>query len=141
LAQGAGRAKALQCALRQRVREAPFRPLATAVGLPDGWRVMVENEAMLHAVVETIYPGAVADWAAAQESRLTFESLPSVLARQTGQFRAIELLDAAEQSKWVERICRTCVCYPTWADGSLPAGAIPCAEACNWWLSQVLEAR
>ena len=128
-------------ALRARLREAPFRPLPTALGLPCGWRVDITHDAMLHAVVDTVYPVAVADWAAAQAGTLPVAPLAAVLARQTGIFRAISPMDAAEQAAWVARVCGGCACQPLWADNALPADAIPCAEACNLWLSRVLEER
>src|SRR5262249_5864355 len=63
-------------ALRERVREeVMFRPLATSTDLPGGWRVPIRERAMIHAVVETVYPGAVADWAAQRKGKLDVTSL------------------------------------------------------------------
>lgn len=125
-------------ALRASVREQPFRPLATSTDLPGGWRVAVNGPAMLHAVVETVYPGAVADWAAHRRGRLHLETLASTAARQTGMYRALSGYD--HSADIVARVCGGCVRYPTWFFGNSPAGAIPCAEACNMWMTKALEA-
>jgi sirohydrochlorin cobaltochelatase len=125
--------------LRARVREQPFRPLATTADLPTGWHVEIGDDTMLHAVVETVYPGAVADWAAQQRGTFTSTPLAMTLARQTGLFREIAPMDEAAQAAWVARICGGCVRHPTWQNGASPAGTIPCAEPCNLWLSRVLE--
>jgi sirohydrochlorin cobaltochelatase len=125
-------------ALRARVREQPFRPLATSADLPGGWRVPVSHPAMLHAVVETVYPGAVADWAAHRRGTLLLETLASTTARQTGMYRALS--GYAHSADTVARICGACVRHPTWYFGHSPADAIPCAEGCNLWMTKALEA-
>ncbi|MHB8629226.1 MAG: CbiX/SirB N-terminal domain-containing protein [Aggregatilineales bacterium] len=118
---------------------APFRPLPTARNLPGGWRVPVNEPEQLHTVVETIYPGAVADWAAYQVGTLIVESLEMVTARQTGQFRVLKDLSVPEQSNVVESVCGQCVRHPTWHVGESPSDAIPCAAPCNWWMSHALK--
>ena len=50
--------------LRRYVREEPFRPLPTRADLPKGWHVKLDQPGDAHAVIETVYPGLVADWAA-----------------------------------------------------------------------------
>jgi sirohydrochlorin cobaltochelatase len=125
-------------ALRARVREQPFRPLSTSADLPGGWRVPVSDPAMLHAVVETVYPGAVADWAAHRRGALPLETLASTTARQTGMYRALS--GYAHSADMVARVCGGCVRHPTWYFGHSPAAAIPCAEACNLWMTEALEA-
>jgi hypothetical protein len=132
-------------ALRRRVREAEggFRPLATADDLPGGWRVRVESPAMLHAAVETVYPGAVGDWAAAQRGQLAASSLERLTLRQTGIFRELGRLDRAAQRRMVADVCGHCVRQPVWFEDRArrQAGKIPCAEPCNLWLSEALERR
>jgi sirohydrochlorin cobaltochelatase len=125
-------------ALRARVRQQPFRPLSTSADLPGGWRVPVSDPAMLHAVVETVYPGAVADWAAHRRGALQLETLASTAARQTGMYRALS--GYAHSADMVARVCGNCVRYPTWYFGHSPAETIPCAEVCNMWLTKALEA-
>lgn len=125
--------------LRRRVREQPFRPLATARGLPGGWRIDVHTPEMLHATVETIYPGAVADWAANRRQQLYPGTFAQTVARQTGKFRDLARLTAVQIDATVTSICGHCVRHPTWHHGETPAAQIPCAEPCNFWMSRAQE--
>ena len=120
-------------ALRARLREEPFRPLASARDLPGGWHVPVRGPAHLHAVVETVYPGAVADWA----RRESFQpaSFEQVTARQVGMYR--DLAGFPQVGEVVAAVCGGCVRHPAWFDGVI--GAIPCGEPCNVWLSAAKE--
>jgi sirohydrochlorin cobaltochelatase len=127
-------------ALRERVRENPFRPLPTSDDLPTGWRVSINSPEALHAVVETVYPGAVADWAANRAGTLRINSLDVVAARQTGMYRKLEALNCEGQAAVVAQVCSGCVRRPTWFEGATPSDALPCPEACNVWLSAALEA-
>jgi sirohydrochlorin cobaltochelatase len=122
--------------LRAKVRQQPFRPLLKARDLPYGWRIEIREPSMLHAVVETVYPGAVADWAANRRGTFRSTGLAAVAARQTGMFKGLEALGDGEQSRLVGSICVKCVRHPTWFHGSSPIHVIPCAEPCNFWMSQ-----
>ncbi len=126
-------------ALRARVREHPFRPLATADNLPVGWRIPITRPDMLHAVVETVYPGAAAHWSAHKHGILTVEPLESTAARQTGMYQALAALDPMKQAEVAAHVCGHCVRHPTWHHGETPAGAIPCPEVCNVWMSAALD--
>jgi sirohydrochlorin cobaltochelatase len=117
-------------ALRGFVRENPFRSLATSRDLPRGWRVPIDDPAMIHAVVETVYPGTVAEWAAARVT--AFEE---VIRRQVGAFR--DLVGFEAQAEIVHQVCTGCVRHPTWFDGL--RGELPCGEPCNHWLSAAKE--
>jgi sirohydrochlorin cobaltochelatase len=125
--------------LRLRVREpeGKFRTLATSNDLPGSWHVPLKTPAQAHAVVETIYPGAVADWADAQRGQLAVKHLVTVIQRQTGMFRHLDTLDQVTQTEVVVEICGGCVRHPTWFDREV--GHIPCAEPCNVWLCHALE--
>jgi hypothetical protein len=123
--------------LRERVREQPFRPLATSLDLPSGWCVEITRPEMLHNVLETVYPGVAADWSAHQRSAFTVESLAETIARQTGMYRALEALNQEQRAETVVRVCGNCVRHPTWFDGA--ASPVPCGEACNLWLTAALE--
>jgi hypothetical protein len=125
-------------ALRNRVREQPFRPLATSTDLPVGWCVEVADPAMLHAIVETVYPGAVADWSASARGMFRTNTLKEVAARQTGMYRAMATLDPAVIEAVAAQVCGRCVRQPTWLNGQ--ASPIPCKEACNLWMTSALEA-
>lgn len=124
--------------LRDHVRTIPaFRPLATSTDLPGGWCVPISEPHMLHAIVETVYPGAVADWAAQRRGVLTTNPLTVVAARQKGMFR--DLANFRRTDEYVRHICGGCVRHATWYDQVTAADAIPCVEACNLWMSKALE--
>ncbi|MBC8098325.1 MAG: hypothetical protein H7Y11_02680 [Armatimonadetes bacterium] len=125
-------------ALRVRIRQNPFRSLATSDDLPSGWRVPLNDPAHLHAVVETVYPGAVAEWAAAQTGSLNINTLPATAARQTGMYRALESLPHDAQAAIFQQVCGRCVRHPLWFD-TTPDAMLPCPEPCNHWLSAALE--
>ncbi len=124
-------------ALRDHLRREPFRPLATSTDLPRDWIVRIERRSQIQAVVETIYPGAVADWARRESLMVT--PLADLAARQTGMYRQIAELSADRRADLIAHICDHCVRQPTWFDGSRQP--IPCAEACNYWMSRALETR
>ena len=122
--------------LRRIVREHPFRPLPEATGLPAGWRVALRQPHELAAVVETVYPGAVADWAAWRDGAFRPESLATVAARQTGNFRGVDKLPAAIVAQVSATLCDNCVRQPTWNGVGSAAEELPCRSPCNLWLSQ-----
>ncbi len=130
-------------ALRQSVREKPFRSLATADDLPRGWRIEAGRPERLHAIVETIYPGAVAEWAAARNGRLDVNSLPATARRQVGMFRPLATLSDEDQSSLVGQVCAHCVGEPLWHNAGAShkldhLGRLACPEPCNHWLSAAL---
>jgi len=125
--------------LRARVRENPFRSQATSADLPHGWRVPVSNDEQLCATVETIYPGAIADWAMKRRGNLPINPLERTLQRQTGNYRSLTMLNDAQKLEMVRYVCGGCVRHPTWFDGQSSADGLPCVEACNHWLSHALE--
>ena len=124
--------------LRSHLRDDPFRPLPTATDLPSGWQVKLDSPDQAHAVLETAYPGLVADWSAARKGRLKTESLEEVSRRQQGMFRDIHSLDAGAIDRTIKRVCGSCVRQPTWQDSS-PPGELPCRSACNMWLSTAVK--
>jgi hypothetical protein len=125
--------------LRQFVRENPFRPLATDDRLPGGWQVPVETPEQLHAVVETVYPGAAAWWAANQQGQFTSESFEAVIERQQGDYRALSQLTNEQRTEMIQQRCGGCVCHPIWSTHTAPLNTIPCPEPCNVWLSTGLQ--
>ena len=137
---------------------ATFRPLPTSDNLPAGWEVSLGGvntvslagasaADRLVAVVETVYPGAMADWAAQQTGTLPVERLPDVIARQSGRLKLLTALSAEASADLMTTVCGHCVRDPLWstvtpavaeADQALPRVSIPCAAPCNWWLSKAL---
>ena len=122
-------------ALRARVRELPFRPLPTTRDLPGGWHVRVTAPHVLGAVVETVYPGALADWARQRCGTFVPGSLPALAARQTGMFRQVDQIPDEAVERTVATVCGACIRHPAWHDAS--HDHIPCAEPCNFWLSAI----
>lgn len=124
--------------LRTAVRENPFRPLATTRNLPADWCVPVESGDDILPIIETIYPGAVADWAQLFDGKLEMKGLETVCQRQAGMFANLAQGASAEQIETVvQTVCGQCIRHATWYEGATPAGAIPCPEPCNYWLSQL----
>ena len=122
-------------ALRAHLRREPFRPLATSTDMPRDWVVRIEKRAQIHAVVETVYPGAVADWS--RRSTLPVTPLDALAARQTGMYREVSALSHQRRTEVVAQVCGRCVRQPTWYNGAREP--LPCAEACNLWLTRALE--
>lgn len=125
--------------LRQWTRENPFRSLVTARGLKGGWRIPIENPHQFHAVAETVYPGAVADWAAQQAGTFQPNTFANTIARQTGNYRPLAALTHSQQEQVVGQVCAGCLRHPTWFHGVSPTGVIPCPEPCNHWLSAAVS--
>jgi sirohydrochlorin cobaltochelatase len=124
-------------ALRSFVRDHPFRPLPTSRDLPRGWYAPYDphDPAQVHAILETIYPGAVADWAKGDQ----FEPTPfdAAIARQTGQYRGLIGCSSEKQAHIAAKVCTNCVRTPTWLNGK--RSEIPCKEPCNLWLVEALN--
>jgi len=128
--------------LRAHLRVSPFRPLSTSADLPGGWRVDLTTPDQAHAVLETVYPGLAADWAAQQSGQFAAVSLQTVSQRQVGLFKDIHLLPQQILEQTVEQVCAGCVCQPTWWQASKSASAaLPCRSACNLWLSKAQKMR
>jgi hypothetical protein len=128
-------------ALRSHIREEPFRPLASAKGLPRDWEAPVQTVDDIPAVVETIYPGTVAAVAHAQTGSLEVTALAQTLQRQQGNFRKLEALEPAAIDETVAKVCSQCIKQPLWYTRSRELDdGIPCPEACNFWMSKALEA-
>ncbi|MBI1279229.1 MAG: hypothetical protein GC179_13970 [Anaerolineaceae bacterium] len=123
-------------ALRRKVRENPFRPLATSTDLPRGWRIATGGDPQrVMAVIETIYPAALANGIAKPGS------LKEVLARQTGRYQKISQLDKHAQQAVVDQVCGQCVRRPEWLRyyGVASPHLLACPEPCDYWLSAALE--
>lgn len=124
--------------LRSLVREDPFRPLPEARGLPGGWRAAIDGPDQLAAVVETVYPGAMADRDAMQRGGFRARSLADVARRQIGNFRGVDRLSTETVRRITSRLCGDCVRQPCWAGARAEGDELPCAEPCNVWLSQAI---
>lgn len=127
-------------ALRGFIRENPFRPLPTSDDLPSGWQVDVASADEAYAVVETIYPTLITDWANQQNNTFITESLDEVGKRQVGMFEDIHRIEPIVIQNTVERVCGRCIRQPTWLNEHQPGDAgLPCKTPCNVWLSSAKE--
>ena len=127
-------------ALRAYLRDDPFRPLATSADLPGGWHVNLAQPEGAHAVLETVYPGLIADWAAKQCGALKTESLRDIGTRQNGLFRDIHKLPKRVIKTAMDKICGNCIRQPVWWPGFQETGdQLPCPSACNLWLSSARQ--
>ncbi len=123
--------------LRRIAREAPFRPLPTSADLPGGWHVDLAKPEDAFAVIETVYPGLLADWAAKQSLYLKTETLQDIGERQTGMFKDIHRLPKRVFRTAIETLCGSCIREPSWwRDGSANSAKLPCRGPCNLLLSQ-----
>ncbi len=127
-------------ALRVFVREDPFRPLPTSDDLPQNWHVEVESAEEAYAVIETIYPTVIADWANQKNNSFLTESLEDIGTRQEGLFKNIHQIKPVLIQDTVEKVCGRCIRQPSWLIGHDSDNAkLPCKSACNTWLSTVVE--
>ena len=115
-----------------------FRPLKSAPNLPAGWRVAARDERALGAALHHIYPGAVADWHAAQSAPPPVTSYRPFTARQAGMYRITTQLDDAAAGAMMRACCHRDFCLKRrlWTVGAEacddPSGksVIPCLEPC-----------
>lgn len=125
--------------LRKHIRENPFRPLASACALKRDWQVVVDSVDEIPAVVETVYPGAIQEWAALENNSFVSETLETVIARQQGIFAKIDYEDEATIARFVSSVCGRCIKSPIWYEQKTIQKAVPCASACNYLLTKMIE--
>jgi hypothetical protein len=115
-----------------------FRPLKSAPNLRAGWRAVAADGADLDLLLHYLYPGAVADWFAAQATPAPLTSYRQFTARQTGMFRITTMLDDAIAGAAIRACCHVDFCLKRrlWSvEGLEPDAAgckslIPCLEPC-----------
>ena len=115
-----------------------FRPLRSAPNLETGWRCLTRNEEELETALRHLYPGAIADWHAAQASSPPVTHYREFTARQTGMYRATALLTDPQAAQVTRAGChrKFCLKQRLWTVEGLPAddaaekSMIPCLEPC-----------
>jgi 4Fe-4S iron-sulfur cluster binding domain/DR2241 stabilising domain len=115
-----------------------FRPLKSAPNLRSGWRAEATDGAALELLLHYIYPGAVADWFAAQSAHPPLTSYRQFTARQTGMYRITTMLDDAVAGAAIRACCHVDFCLKRrlWSVAGLEPDAagckslIPCLEPC-----------
>lgn len=126
--------------LRRTMRENPLRPLATSDDLPGGWCVTINGDARrLHAAIETIYPGVLGSSHLARSSGVDPLAWQQVVARQTGQYKALTDMSPSQRARVMNKVCKRCVQAPLWADEDVPDKGLLCREPCNVWLSEAAK--
>ena len=125
-------------ALAQFAADGAFRPLKAAPNLRAGWRLPVKDDAELGRALDELYPGAVADWFAAQSPEPPVTHFRAFTARQSGMYRVTALLTDAQASAVARACCHSGFCLKRrlWTvDGLAPDNGaekslIPCLEPC-----------
>ncbi len=125
-------------ALANHTAAGEFRPIKAAPNLRAGWRCVVAGEAELEAALNQLYPGAVADWFAAQQPVPPVTHYRDFTARQSGMYRITTMLTDAQAGQVIRACCdaRFCLKRRLWTvDGLTPDAAdtkslIPCLEPC-----------
>ncbi len=135
--------------LAQFTPDGTFRPLRSAPSLAAGWRLPVADQDALPGVLDEFYPGALADWFAAQQSPAPVTDYPAFAARQTGLYRGLAELPAIALTAVVAAVCAPAACAKRrlWTAPGLPPDApsaksvIPCLEPCALLLDGARRAR
>lgn len=115
-----------------------FRPLRAAPNLADGWHLTVESDEALGEALNQLYPGAVADWFAAQSPAPPVTHYREFTARQTGMYRITTMLDDAQAARMTAICCDAAFCLKRrlWTTTGLAPdppqskSIIPCLEPC-----------
>jgi 4Fe-4S binding protein/cobalt chelatase family protein len=115
-----------------------FRPLRSAPNLRPGWRALAADGESLELLLHYVYPGAVADWFAAQDSQPPITSYRQFTSRQSGMYRITTMLDNAIAGAAIRACCHVDFCLKRrlWSVEGLEPDAgqcksdIPCLEPC-----------
>ena len=115
-----------------------FRPLKSAPNLRRGWRATAVDGTALGLCLHHLYPGAVADWHAAQAQPPPVTSYREFAKRQTGMYRITAKLNDAAAGAVVRACCHpdSCLKRRLWTvgqlklDGVAEKSLIPCLEPC-----------
>jgi hypothetical protein len=115
-----------------------FRPIKAAPNLRAGWHCRVTSDAELELALNQLYPGALADWFAAQQPAPPVTHYRDFTARQTGMYRITTMLTDAQAGQMIRACCdaRFCLKRRLWTVASLAPDAaqakslIPCLEPC-----------
>jgi hypothetical protein len=115
-----------------------FRPLKTSPNLQTGWRFLAREEAQLEFALNTLYPGAMANWFATKFSESAPTNYREFTNRQTGMYRITAMLTDAQVAPMVRACCNKnfCLKQRLWTvdgletDSVTEKSLIPCLEPC-----------
>jgi len=124
--------------LAQYTAAGAFRPLKSSPNLQRGWRMQLGSDAELETALNQLYPGAIADWHAAQAANPPVTHYRDYANRQSGMYRITAMLSDAQAAQVIRAGCdkRFCLKRRLWTVAGLeadPAGEkslIPCLEPC-----------
>ena len=124
--------------IAQFTSDGQFRPLKSAPNLQRGWRFTAGSEDLLESALDRLYPGALADWFAAQLPKPAVTPYREFTARQTGMYRITAMLDDLQAARMTKICCHPDFCLKRrlWTVPGQPPDAaeakslIPCLEPC-----------
>jgi hypothetical protein len=124
--------------LAQYTANGEFRPLKSAPNLQRGWRIVAVNDTELEIALSRLYPGAVADWHAAQSPSSPVTHYREYTERQSGMYRITTMLTDAQVAQVVGEVCgvKHCLKRRSWSvpglqpDAAQDKSIIPCLEPC-----------
>lgn len=124
--------------LAQSTANGAFRPLKSAPNLQTGWRFSTRDEAQLEFALNTLYPGAIADWFAVKFSKATPTNYREFTDRQTGMYRITAMLTDAQAAPMIRACChkKFCLKQRLWSvdgletDSFTDKSLVPCLEPC-----------
>ena len=122
--------------LSQFTASGEFRPLKSAPTLARGWRMVAVDDTVLDAALSRLYPGAVADWFAAQSADPPVTHYREYVNRQSGMYRITTMLTDAQVADVARAVCdaRCCLKRRLWtvpglqADAAAEKSIIACLE-------------
>lgn len=125
-------------ALAQTTEAGAFRPLKSAPNLRRGWRASIANDTELQTAINCLYPGALADWHAAQSPMPPITNFREFIDRQSGMYRITQMLTNAQAAQVITAACHKnfCIKRRLWSvenlvpDEAQAKSAIPCLEPC-----------
>jgi|SRR5579859_509755 len=125
-------------ALAQHTSAGAFRPLKSAPNLQTGWRIEAADDTELEIALNHLYPGAIADWHAAQAAKPPVTDYREFTNRQSGMYRVTAKLSDAQVAEVVKNTCNKTLCLKQrlWtapgleADSAAEKSLIPCLEPC-----------
>jgi hypothetical protein len=115
-----------------------FRPLKSAPDLRRGWCITLRSDAELKTALNQLYPGAIADWFAAQAVTPPVTHYRVFTARQTGMYRITQKLSDAQVASVIGTAYHKGLCLKQrlWtipglaSDSASEKSLIPCLEPC-----------
>lgn len=125
-----------------------FRPLKSAPTLQSGWRMDAADDTELELALNALYPGAVADWHAAQSPNPPVTHYREFAGRQSGMYRITARLSDAQVTGVIQACCTkgNCLKRRLWSveglppDGPVAKSLIPCLEPCAVLLETARQA-